>query len=250
MILLSASCYAAEIRGTVVDSKTKEPLIGATVQVAGTNLGTATDIDGNFVVNVEGEKELIIKYVSYRDKTVSTSEATEGWIIALDADNNVLGEVTITAKAKQDSEATVVAKTKNSTTVQSGVSSQQIQKTQDKDASEVIKRIPGISIIDDKFVMVRGLSQRYNNVWVNGSAVPSSEADSRAFSFDIIPSSQLDNIMIVKSPAPEYPADFSGGFILVNTKNMPTENSYSVSIGGNINSSTHFKNFTDRKSVV
>ena len=247
MILLSASCYAAEIRGTVVDSKTKEPLIGATVQVAGTNLGTATDIDGNFVVNVEGEKELIIKYVSYRDKTVSTSEATEGWIIALDADNNVLGEVTITAKAKQDSEATVVAKTKNSTTVQSGVSSQQIQKTQDKDASEVIKRIPGISIIDDKFVMVRGLSQRYNNVWVNGSAVPSSEADFRAFSFDIIPSSQLDNIMIVKSPAPEYPADFSGGFILVNTKNMPTENSYSVSIGGNINSSTHFKNFTTIK---
>lgn len=78
MILLSASCYATEIRGTVVDSKTKEPLIGATVQVAGTNLGTATDIDGNFVVNVEGEKELIIKYVSYRDKTVSTSEATEG----------------------------------------------------------------------------------------------------------------------------------------------------------------------------
>ena len=73
--------------------------------------------------------------------------------------------------------------------------------------------------------MVRGLSQRYNNVWINNSAVPSSEADARAFSFDIIPSSQLDNMLVVKSPAPEYPADFSGGFILVNIQSsVPSSN--------------------------
>lgn len=72
--------------------------------------------------------------------------------------------------------------------------------------------------------MVRGLSQRYNNVWINNSAVPSSEADARAFSFDIIPSSQLDNIVVVKSASPEYPADFTGGFILVNTKDVPNRN--------------------------
>jgi Outer membrane receptor proteins, mostly Fe transport len=91
--------------------------------------------------------------------------------------------------------------------------------------------------------MVRGLSQRYNNVWINGSAVPSSEPDSRAFSFDIIPSSQLDNMVIVKSPAPEYPADFTGGFIMVNTKDMPSENSFNISLGTSINDQTHFKDF-------
>lgn len=68
---------------------------------------------------------------------------------------------------------------------------------------------------------VTSLSQRYNNVWVKGGAVPSSEADSRAFSFDIIPSSQIDNLTIVKSPTAEYPADYSGGFIIVNTKEIP-----------------------------
>lgn len=92
-----------------------------------------------------------------------------------------------------------------------------------------------IHLIDEKFVMVRGLSQRYNNVWMNGSAVPSSEADSRAFSFDIIPSSQLDNMVIVKSPAPEYPADFTGGFILIDTKDVASENGFNLSIGGAIN---------------
>ncbi len=50
----------------------------------------------------------------------------------------------------------------------------------------MIRRVSGISIIEEKFVMVRGLSQRYNNVWINNSAVPSSEADARAFSFRYI----------------------------------------------------------------
>lgn len=92
--------------------------------------------------------------------------------------------------------------------------------------------------------MVRGLSQRYNNVWLNGSVVPSSEADSRAFSFDIIPSNQIDNMVIVKSPAPEYPADFTGGFILVNTKRQPSKTGLDVSIGTGFNDRTHFKSFT------
>ena len=57
-------------------------------------------------------------------------------------------------------------------------------KVVDRQTGEVIRRVPGVSLIEDKFVMVRGLSQRYNNVWINGGAVPSSEADSRAFSFE------------------------------------------------------------------
>ena len=122
------------------------------------------------------------------------------------------------------------------------VSEQHIKRTQDKDASEVIRRIPGVSIIDDKYVMVRGLSQRYNNVWMNGAAVPSSEADQRAFSFDIIPSSQISGMKVVKSASPEYPADYTGGFIIVNTKDVPLRNSWNISIGGSLNNETHLKN--------
>lgn len=85
------------------------------------------------------------------------------------------------------------------------------------------------------------MSQRYNNVWLNGVAVPSSEADQRAFSFDIIPSGQLDNLKVVKSSAPEYPADFSGGLILVNAKDVPTANVWSIGIGGGMNTETHMQ---------
>jgi TonB-dependent receptor len=127
--------------------------------------------------------------------------------------------------------------------VVSGVSSQQITRTQDRDASEVMKRIPGISILDNRFIVARGLAQRYNNVWVNNNAVPSSEADTRSFSFDMIPSGQIENIMITKSPTPELPADFTGGFVKVATRNMPSENATQISYGVNINTGTHARDF-------
>ena len=82
---------------------------------------------------------------------------------------------------------------------------------------------------------------------MNGGAVPSSEADSRAFSFDIIPSQQIDNLTIVKSPSAEYPADYSGGFIIVNTKEIPDANSLTFSVGGNWNTATAFKEFSYSK---
>ncbi|WP_081657694.1 TonB-dependent receptor domain-containing protein [Prevotella sp. AGR2160] len=155
--------------------------------------------------------------------------------------NQNLGEVTVTAVVRKNTDAALLNIARKSDVVMSTVSSQEIKRTQDSNAGEVIRRVPGVSLIDDKFVMVRGLSQRYNNVWINGGAVPSSEADSRAFSFDLIPSSQLDNLMIVKTPSAEYPADYTGGFILINTKEIPTSNSLNISVGGNWNSQSAFR---------
>lgn len=251
LILLSATftdTEAAFLKGSVVDAGIGEPLIGASVMASTADKGTATDADGNYSILLpEGRCELIIRYIGYKEATL-TKDIPEGEeVVIMDIqmipEETSLSELTVTAIARKDTESAIVEEEKQSEVVQSGVSSQQISKTQDKDASEVIRRIPGISIIDDKFVMVRGLSQRYNNVWLNGSAVPSSEADSRAFSFDIIPSSQLDNIMIVKSPAPEYPSDFTGGFVLLRTKYQPVGNGFDLSIGTSVNDMTHFRNF-------
>lgn len=240
------------IKGIVIDKISKEPLIGATIQIPNSSIGTIADFDGHFELPVKkGTYTLEIKYVSYKTKQLSNIQVDNNnsieLEIELEPESQVLSDVTVVAQLKRNTDVALLTSTKNSLLVQSGVSAQQITKTQDRDASEVIRRVPGISIIDDKFVMVRGLSQRYNNVWINNSAVPSSEADSRAFSFDIIPSSQLDNMLIIKSPAPEYPADFTGGFILVNTKDMPSEDSFSISLGGNINDQTHFSDFLQSK---
>lgn len=245
----AANGFAADIIGKVTDGKSKDALIGATVQVEGTNIIAATDIDGNFRLSglKEGEKyRLTITYVAYKNKEIDGVQASDHpqmISVALTPDEQTLGEVTVTGIARKNTEAAMVQIAKNSPVIENNVSAQEIGKTQDSNAGEVIRRVPGVSLIDDKFVMVRGLSQRYNNVWINGGAAPSSEADSRAFSFDLIPSAQIDNMQIVKTPSPEYPADYTGGFVLVNTKDIPVGNMFQVSVGGNWNTASAFKDF-------
>ena len=252
--LLSAASmptWAQQIKGVVIDQNSKETLIGAVVTVDGTNVKAITNIDGNFLI--DGMKKdktytLYINYVGYKTQKIDGVQAKDAdQVIALQPDEQQLKEVTVTAVERRNTDAAMIQVAKNSPVIVSNVSAQEISRTQDTNAGEVIRRVPGVSLIDDKFVMVRGLSQRYNNVWVNGGAVPSSEADSRAFSFDIIPSSQIDNLTIVKSPTAEYPADYSGGFIIVNTKEIPAENSFNIAVGGNWNTSSAFKDFSYSK---
>ena len=248
-IITTFRAYAADIKGKVTDSTTGEPLIGATIQIDGTPKATATDIDGLFAFSGLDENAnytLTIKYISYKTKKIDgvRAEAQPQVIeIKLTPDEQTLNEVTVTGVARKNTEIAVIQMTKSSPVIVSNVSAQEITKTQDTNAGEVIRRVPGVSLIDDKFVMVRGLSQRYNNVWINGGAVPSSEADSRAFSFDLIPSSQIDNMQIVKTPSPEYPADYTGGFITITTKDIPAENTAELSVGGNWNDITSFSDF-------
>ena len=255
---------AQQINGIVIDKNSKETLIGAVVTAVESdgktveNIGSSnavkatTDINGAF--HLDGLRKdktytLYIKYVGYKTLKIDGLVGYDAnqKKIALVPDEQQLKEVTVTAVERHNTDVAMLQVAKNSPVIVSNVSAQEISRTQDTNAGEVIRRVPGVSLIDDKFVMVRGLSQRYNNVWVNGGAVPSSEADSRAFSFDIIPSSQIDNLTIVKSPTAEYPADYSGGFIIVNTKEIPTENSFNISVGSNWNTSTAFKDFSYSK---
>lgn len=251
LLLCATGLQAAVLKGRVVDAQSGEALIGATVRVVQAERSATTDLEGYFEINGLGQRNytLTVSYISYKKVTMTVNPARldSVLVIPMELFETALGTATVTATAKRNTENAVVAVQRNSLVVQSGVSAQQIARTQDKDASEVIRRVPGISIIDEKFVMVRGLSQRYNNVWINGSAVPSTEADSRAFSFDIIPSGQVDNMQIIKSPAPQYPADFSGGFILIDTKDVPNENTASISLSGSVNGRTHFRTFLSPK---
>ena len=254
MSQIPTSAMAQQLKGVVIDKNSKETLIGAVISVEGSDVKAVTNIDGNFTLDglKDGKYTLYIKYVGYKTLKIDGVQVKEASVnddmtIALQPDEQQLKEVTVTAVERRNTDAAMIQVAKNSPVIVSNVSAQEISRTQDTNAGEVIRRVPGVSLIDDKFVMVRGLSQRYNNVWVNGGAVPSSEADSRAFSFDIIPSSQIDNLTIVKSPSAEYPADYSGGFIIVNTKEIPTENNLSLSVGGNWNTSTAFKSFSYSK---
>jgi len=255
LLLIFASVAIAQqsgLKGIVADKVSKETLVGATVLIQGTTTGSTTDLDGNYMIKglAPGSYNLVISYISYKTQIIEKVEVVKDLMLDLNIDlegNSVsLEGVVISAKSKTGgSEISMLSSMKMSNLVVSGISSQQISRSQDRDASEVIRRVPGITIMDDRFVMVRGLSQRYNTVWLNNASTPSSEADVRAFSFDVIPSSMLENIMVFKSPAPELPADFSGAAIKIFTKNNADNNSLSVAYSTSYRPGVTFKDFSN-----
>lgn len=235
------------LKGTITDANTRESLIGATIVIQGTSKGASTDFDGNYQIdNVKaGTYNLVISYISY-DNQIIRVEVAEGKAtainIALKPASLDIDEVKVVAKRRDNTEVSMISNIKSGNLIVSGITAQQIGKSQDKDAAEVIRRVPGITITDGRFVIVRGLIERYNSVMLNGSSAPSFEADKRAFSFDAIPSGMIDNILIYKSPAPELPADFAGAAINVETKSSADENSLVISYTSKYVENTTFDN--------
>ncbi|RYY66325.1 MAG: hypothetical protein EOO13_15955, partial [Chitinophagaceae bacterium] len=112
-----------------------------------------------------------------------------------------------------------------------------------RNTGEVLKRLPGASIQEGKFIVVRGLADRYNQAMLNGVLLTSTEPDRKTFSFDLIPSSMIDNIVINKAFVPEYPGEWAGGLIQVNTKDIPAKGFFNVQVGGGFNTQTTGKDF-------
>ncbi|GAB3243547.1 TonB-dependent receptor [Hymenobacter seoulensis] len=224
------------IRGTVLDQKTKEPIIGASVGVVGTTIGASTDLDGTFaLVKVPtGTHTLRISSVSYESKSLPALQVEAGKVVVINTSladaSAALGEVVITAQRRTNTEVAVISEVRNAQLVAVGVSAEQIVRSQDRDAAQIARRVPGVSIQDNRFVLVRGLTQRYNAVMLNDVLTPSSEVDTRAFAFDMIPSNVIDRMLIFKSGSAELPGDFAGGVIKVYTKRAPEENFTNLSV--------------------
>lgn len=224
------------IRGTVTDRKYSEPLTGAAILVEGTTTGTTADIDGNFEIKIApGKYTLIVSYVSYTTRKITdvTVSKNEPVILNIEMEeaSMELESVQVVARMKTDTDLSMIRSVRTSLQVVSGISSQQIGRTLDRDASEVVKRVPGVTIQDNRFIIVRGLNQRYNNVWLNNAATPSSETDVKAFSFDAIPSNMIDNLLIYKTGSAEHAAEATGGFIKITTKNIPDDDFMQIEYG-------------------
>lgn len=235
------------LKGTITDAKTGESLVGTTILIQGTTTGTITDFDGNYTLpNIApGNYNIVISFISYQTQInkieIKAGQETE-MNVKLEPATLDVGEVKVVAKKREDTEMSLLSSLKSSDLIVSGISAQQIGKSQDKDAAEVIRRVPGITITDGRFVIVRGLVERYNSVMLNNATAPSFEADKRAFSFDAIPSGMIENILIYKSPAPELPADFAGAAIEVKTKNVADQNAFSISYGNKFIQNSTFNN--------
>lgn len=156
--------------------------------------------------------------------------------------NQKLDEVKIRSTQKKETNLAVISIVRNSSVISDGVSVEFIKKTPDRTVGDALKRINGVTIQNEKFVLVRGLSDRYNSAILNKTILPSTEPDRRAFSFDIIPSNLIDNIIVSKSAMPSLPGDFGGGIIQISTKDV-SNNFFSIGLGSGYGTVSSFKKF-------
>jgi len=247
--ITSLFSQTASITGKIINSKSKEIVDGAKVIVIGSGKGAISDIEGNFSIKglAAGKYSLEIRSVAYNTLILQDVKLKEGeeFKITIPLDEIVLdlGPITVTAKVNKESTTELIRMQRNSATVVDGINAETFKKTPDSKASDVFKRITGASVQDNKFVVIRGLNDRYNFGLINGAPLPSSESDRKAFSFDIFPSNMLDNLIISKTATPDQPGEFAGGVIDISTSEPKEKDFQSVQIGGSYNTISTFRNF-------
>ena len=153
-------------------------------------------------------------------------------------------EVTINRTVNKESTSELVRLQKTNISSVDGINAETFRKTPDSKVSDVFKRVTGVSVVDNRFVIVRGLNDRYNFALLNGLPLPSSESDKRSFSFDIFPSNMVENLLVIKTASPDLPGEFAGGLIDINTSEPKDKKTNSLQLGTSYNRITTLKNFT------
>jgi hypothetical protein len=245
---------SVSISGFVRDTLRKEGIDDVVITVKNlTNKSTITNKYGYFELKnlPEGYYSLTFKIsthklLQYDSIKVTSGKNTNLGLIYLDAKLTNAGGGGIKFTKPKATVTAAVQDVKKADAVSNVMSAEQMKNTQDNNSAAAAARIPGVTLMESRFIMLRGLSQRYNSVQINNINAPSTEVDKRAFSFDLIPSSMLDKIAIFKSPAGDLAGDFAGGVIKLQTKGEVEKDfvSYSIGLGYRINTSLskHYNN--------
>lgn len=247
-ISFNSMAQKGKVEGKVTDSKSGNKISGVSISINGDKTIAATNVDGSFVISLDAGKYTIkLTSVGYRTKEIAEVEVTANQVtnidIVLEAASKTENEVIIKSSSRKESTNALIAYQKNTTVVAQVISAEAIRRSPDKNTGEVLKRVSGASVQEGKYLVIRGLADRYNQSMLNGILLSSTEPDRKTFSFDILPSAMIDNIIINKAFIPELPGEWAGGLIQVNTKDVPSKNFFSVQVGTGFNTQTIGKDF-------
>jgi outer membrane receptor protein involved in Fe transport len=238
---VAGAADTGKVQGRIVTTDTGEPLGFADVLLipADTTLrrvGTLTNADGTFLLEAApGLYTVQIRALSYAVKRVEGLTVVAGELLpfntALTPEAIQQEEIVVEAKARQNTEASLLAARKKAAALGDAVSAEQVRKSPDKDAAEVLRRVTGLSVSDGKYVFVRGLGERYSSTEVDGVRIASPEQNKRVVPLDLVPANLLDNIVVQKTYTADRPGEFGGGDVQVRTKDFPGSRTVSMSIG-------------------
>jgi len=236
----------SRISGKIIDEETGEPIPDVTIRIG--SLGAISKADGSFSIPLsKGKYQARISSIGYAPKLVTDIEIKDGQAFQLDMtmkrQKGTLSGVVITSSASKESTASLYTRQKNEAGIINGISREQISALPDKNVGETLKRISGVSTVDNRRVVVRGIAERYNVAMMDGAILPSTDVQVRDFEFDIIPSNLIDNVVVSKTATPDMSFGFGGGLVQVNTFAIPNENFTTISAGTKYISGSTGKDF-------
>lgn len=245
---LMAADAAAQSTGRVVgrvhDAETTAPLSSVQISIQSTGSGTLTGNNGEFVLSQVplGEQSFVIQSLGYASETITGVQVASGEAvnleIALTPQAVKLEGITISATRDMGSNSALLSERSRSGAVMDAIGADQIARSGDGDAASALKRAPGVSVVDGKFVYVRGLGERYGATTLNGAPLPSPIPDKTAVPLDLIPTGLLESVVTAKTYTPDQPGDFTGGLVQLETKHYPTARVLKLSTSVGYNTTT------------
>lgn len=231
------------LRGAILDSDFSVPVAGATVIVEGTGFGATTGEDGSFFINdlPPGQYTLVASKDGFVRERVAGVVVSGGSVKELDLEMTAevveLDEFVVSQEELIETEqkADVMSLRTDLKSFTEVVGAQFIAQTGASDVGKLLAKQTGVNVADGKFVVVRGLADRYNSVTLNGLRIPSSDPDRRAVALDLFPSSVVRDVRTSKTFLPDQPGESTGASINVVTKSVPSENFEKFKIGTGYN---------------
>ena len=240
LVLSTMTAMAGNIKGTVLDKQTKEPLTGATIQITGTAQGVVADIDGNYTLNVnDGTYTITVRYIGYKDILLNSIKVKAETLLnfEMESDAQALGEVSVVAKKNLDGERALQMERQKATLAIENLGAKEMSIKGISNVEEGVKKITGISIASAGQLIVRGLGDRYSTTTLNGLPIASPNPDNKLIPLDIFPASTVQNITVSKVYDASAFADYSGAHIDISTKENVGSDFLSISFnaGGKFN---------------
>lgn len=236
------------IQGKIVDVKKNKPVESARIFVRGLNAETKTNSEGVFDIKLPvGTYALSIIHPDYtsqnQDNVKVIEEKKTDLNIELIPSAIELDALQVVAVKIKGGVAELVEERKASSKVMDVIGAEQISKSGDSNAAAALKRVTGLTVVDGKFVYVRGMGERYSNALLNGKALPSPIIEKRVVPLDLFPTDVMESLVVQKTASADMPGEFGGGTVIIRTKKIPEERVIKLGVSLGYNSEVSLKNF-------
>ncbi|MBM3761909.1 MAG: hypothetical protein FJW36_16875 [Acidobacteria bacterium] len=238
------------VSGTVFDATSGRPIPNIQIAVDGiADSRVITDPDGRYTLTLSpGKYKLRFTGPNHIETTIADVEVKAGESANASTVMQQQGAVTtveVNEKigAIESNAESILTERKLAATVSDSISKDDIKNSTASDAAAALEKVTGISVVDNGFVFVRGLGERYSATMLNNAIIPTTEPERRVVPLDLFPSNLIDNIKVLKTYSPDLPGEFSGGLVQMNTVEFPTKKILQVSVNYGFNTQTTFQSF-------